>query len=639
MSTHINLKRITKRLPELDAITSPDAITPDGRWVEAEVPDTLDLADRAKLGINALIGSMKPDMHYAGTQCFRFGILGDYDDHPNWVMPAKFLRSLPLMRTMCGSTEYLDIECAAIRAILGQVAMDGLVYAPISADGPPKDTAYAFTSGLAVLAMLQSYVRKENPLWLDWARIIADGLKQSTINTQDHAYYPPEWSLDRNGKWYWTCRGPGNLATEPTEAAFDQEGHEGHVKNEQANVIRAMVRCYEVLGDAAALEHAGKLVRFCLQPKFWKDTHDPMEQAVQHFQKLVRVCVQVGVPWEREDVAAPGHEHGIWEGHVHGNMNTLQCLLAFAVVTGDSWLKQFCREGYEHLRRHGSIRLGFMPSWIRSPKFGRTVVYTEMNEGCGIADTLMLAGMLTDAGLGDYYDDIDSIVRNHFIELQFTDLELMKKVTHAPSEYDETFKRIIGGFADDYLTSAHQSMANACCTGNGTRALYFAWEPITRFRDGIATVNLFLNRASAWMDVDSYLPYEGKVVLRNKQAHTTMIRMPYWVDQARLKVFLNDRAIRSKAIGNFRHVDGLSPGDTIRVEFPVAETTEIYTICGTKYTAKFRGSTVVDISPRDRDTEAYKNHYPFFERDHMEAAVAPMRKVNRFVADRVVPAF
>ena len=27
--------------------------------------------------------------------------------------------------------------------------------------------------------------------------------------------------------------------------------------------------------------------------------------------------------------------------------------------------------------------------------------------------------------------------------------------------------------------------------------------------------NLLLNRASPWMDIDSYIPYEGKVVLKN----------------------------------------------------------------------------------------------------------------------------
>ena len=51
-----------------------------------------------------------------------------------------------------------------------------------------------------------------------------------------------------------------------------------------------------------------------------------------------------------------------------------------------------------------------------------------------------------------------------------------------------------------------------CCTANGAVGLYYAWHGITRFdqSSGTATVNLLLNRAAPWLDVDSWLPYEGR---------------------------------------------------------------------------------------------------------------------------------
>lgn len=48
---------------------------------------------------------------------------------------------------------------------------------------------------------------------------------------------------------------------------------------------------------------------------------------------------------------------------------------------------------------------------------------------------------------------------------------------------------------------------------------------------GVAQVNLLLNRAFPWMDIDSHLPYEGKVVLRNKAAQEAFVRIPLWADE------------------------------------------------------------------------------------------------------------
>ena len=45
-------------------------------------------------------------------------------------------------------------------------------------------------------------------------------------------------------------------------------------------------------------------------------------------------------------------------------------------------------------------------------------------------------------------------------------------------------------------------------------------------------MNLLLNRASPWLDVDSYLPYEGKMVIRNKTCERVSIRIPSWVDRS-----------------------------------------------------------------------------------------------------------
>ena len=196
-------------------------------------------------------------------------------------------------------------------------------------------------------------------------------------------------------------------------------------------------------------------------------------------------------------------------------MGFLEALLHFALNENNPAISQLVREGYEHARRHGVVRLGFMPGWIK-PMMGRDIEWSlEQNEGCGVADTLILAIRLTDAGLGDYWDDVDSMVRNHFAELQVTNLKQMQR-TCGSDAYDNVHRQFLGGFTQAELLKNPHSSVFGCCTANGNRALYTVWEGITRFSDGVATVNLLLNRAAPWMDIHSYLPYEGKVAIQNK---------------------------------------------------------------------------------------------------------------------------
>jgi hypothetical protein len=87
-------------------------------------------------------------------------------------------------------------------------------------------------------------------------------------------------------------------------------------------------------------------------------------------------------------------------------------------------------------------------------------------------------------------------------------------------------------------------------------------------------------------------------------------------------------------LGSLLVFDGLHPKDRIVLEFPVPESTDRYTINGKKYTVSFRGSTVVDISPRSDDA---KTDYQIYLRDKFRAAKAPMHRVQRFIAEKLVP--
>jgi len=590
----------------VDAVLNLDRIRPKGCWYDANVPDTLDLADRAKFSINVLTRDVDPKQYYGVYQSFVFYSNPPKASELTWNITPKNARTLPMLRAMSGSDDHLEVENGIMRALLSQIAQDGNMYYPFDGAGPPMGTSYPQTNALTIFAMLNWHARDENPAWLDWIHLLAKGLRRDAIQVGDRAYYPLQSGIDLSGKWHYMLdeRAAPIAYHPPDEPRLDQQGLEGSAKSDQARPLSALLRDYQLSGNKDSLETAQKLAREMLKPEWWADTSAE---------------------------AFPGNEHGIFTYHFHGNLEALNALLDLGIARDNGWLKQFAREGYDHARRNGIVRMGWFPATVAPQRYNRPAWYGEVTEACGVADMITLAVKLTDAGLGDYWDDVDSIVRNQLATQQICSLKLLRK---ASGGSDQQLEEFLGGFGNGGVTSIpRQCTIAGCCNVNGAQGLYYAWHGITRFDNGVAQVNLFLNRASAWMDVDSYIPYEGKVVLHNKQAQRALVRIPGWVEANKVKTSVNGNALPPPFAGRYLVFDGLNPKDEIRLEFPVEEETDKYTIAGKQYTVKFRGSTLLEVTPRDTDPK----EYPLYQRDELRGDRAPMHALRRFVADRTIP--
>ena len=590
-----------------------------GHRYEATVPDTLDLAERARLSVNVMLGNIEPAKEYSVYQAFRFSSNPPEPGGLTWNIQHKNIRVLPMLRTMCGSERGLDLEYETMKNVLSQLAPDGMLYFPIGGDNVPVETSTPLINALAGLAVEMWYHRDGNPAWLDFLGLISKGLRNSAIKREDRAYYPLESGWGRDGKWHWTLRGKAITAyAPPDEPVLDYQGIEGAVKFDNAVPLRALIKSYRYHKDSGSIGTARQLSRFILKPSMWLNTGG-------------------------NDLL--GYQHGKFYGHFHGNVTPLFSLLELAIAENDQQLKEFVREGYEHGRTTGVARMGFFPGWFLPNFCERSDSYSGWAEGCGISDMVVLAVKLTDAGLGDYWDDVDAYVRNQLIAQQFVDLDQMRRLSGNDPKNDELLKRFLGGFGSGEPTATAPTI-HGCCSANGAIGLYYAWHGITRFHNGIAKVNLFLNRASDWMDIDSYLPYEGKVVLRNKKARAAWVRIPSWVERKKLKSFVNGKPAEPALVGNSLFFENLGKTDTIRLQFPVPEETDEHIIHRTKYMATYRGSTIVDIkrwTPAPRFTVDKKppspdrRMYRMYQRDHMRADKAPMRKVERFVSEHILP--
>jgi hypothetical protein len=323
-------------------------------------------------------------------------------------------------------------------------------------------------------------------------------------------------------------------------------------------------------------------------------------------------------------------------------MATLMGLSWYAGVAHDPRAMEVARSGYEYLRNWGIARIGL---------FG---------ESCTVGDMTLLAIKLTDLGVGDYWEDVDSYVRNHLTEMQITDAKKMQAVVDQmpPAQgldpknttTDRVVERTVGTYLSD---SSHPSLITQrsfrwtiCCSGNCTPALYYAWEGITRYDEATksAVINLLLNRASAWLDIDSYLPYEGKVVIRNKTARNISVRIPRWADKTAVHALVDGKPAQFRWIGQYLSLDNLASSAQITITFPMIKTVEQYTITWTEkddwhegmnagsghetYTCTFKGNTLVDIAPRSSSLG-----YPLYRRDYeRDSDRAPTNKVTRFVS-------
>lgn len=611
----------------LSAVSSASERSASGREnqvaYQTTIPDTLDLVDMANLALNGLTRSLDPSYGYEAPTWIRFAAKPPYLLHAKYDFECqgKWWESFPLLRSISGSDLNRDIEEHFIRSMLNHVADDGLFYTGWPHMAPwhetnigtahnyqPCGVPYANILGNSrdMMAMMVYYQQTHDPEWLKRTQKTSDALSRLAVVEGDIAYYPDgscgtAFSFPKTG-WKTRQAPPG-----------EHFGGEGSTLIYQGTVIRGLTRWYVLSGDENAFHLAGKLVNFCQRPNMW-------------------IWWQGTPP---NDIVVT--EHAQWEGHFHGHTTYLRALLDYAIATDNLGLKTFVREGYEYARAKGVARVGC---------FG---------EGCSTADMIALAIRLSDAGAGDYWDDVSHYVRNHFVELQFSrpdDLEALSeaavhldpKVAEARNagdfpvpglkSTDNAIARGLGTFSGDGgIPTQAVSDTLICCTGNCTNAIYYAWEGILRTSGSLVQVNLLLNRASAALDIESSLPYRGKVVLRNKTARTIALRIPGCVDRKKLRVRVNEGDAAPSWAGNYLILSGLQRRDVVTAEFPLPEETVTFTLAGEKpkqYTCSFKGDTCIGISGPSEDPVGY----PLYKRARFKSQEVASKNVARFVSPK-----
>jgi len=616
-----------------------------GERYEAVVPDTLELADRADLAINALTGVINTKQDYECFWQITYAPPNVQHHACQWHdYNPRVAEALTTLRLITGNQYKVDVEEKMLESMLSRIGEDGLYYnAPYREDAPWRtggmgwrgkireddDITQVNGNGQLLIALIARYQRDKDPRLLETAKGLAKGLIDIAIYKEDYAYYPATRSIAFEFSRFKKAGWP-----DTEEAGNDYSSAEGAVVCYVAIPVRALCRWYELTGDEQALETAKKLVKYTLKPRFWDG--------------FVGAWNAEAAGYRAGHGGAERKPAAFFQGHQAGLAISLGALSDYANVANDAYVKEFVRQGYEHFRNYGLARIGLWGENIANERF----MVTAIN--------------LSDGGVGDYWEDVDQYVRNTIVEDQFVDADLIRKMCEDLGQPTETHD---GQYTIDRFLGNIRHAANM--DGQGTvdptqawtevfrseasgyfEPFYYVWESITRYTDGVGQINLLLNRASPWLDIDSYLPYEGKVVVRNKACHALSIRIPRWVDKTKVKCWGNESAASFFWTGNYLILTNLEGREVVTIEFPMVETTETYYLMtrevGPKwweekeklpqYVLHLKGNTCIQIDFPNGEKFGMRSPklYPVYQREHYREDKAPMKKVLRYVAPRLV---
>jgi len=439
--------------------------------------------------------------------------------------------------------------------------------------------------------MMLYYRRDANPIWKDEAQRLVDALADLAIDKGSYAYYSPSAWLANKSDTY------DNRADR-----FDA----AHV----TFLIPGLVHVYKDTGYQPAATLADKLIRYTLDE----------------------------LDYFNADGSFAPESAGGGSAHFHMHSVALLAMVEYATAVGDTDILALSQLAYEYGKSIANTTLGYFPDSTTNS----TVCANAM------ADMIAIGLKLTEAGYGDHYDDIDRWVRNGLAERQLTQqrADLIEAqagrfpdVTPDPRSEtaDSVIDRNIGAFPGwDVGTLPGKAGVNEWgnaitqdATGNGARAIYYVWDHALRKTGADLRVNLLFNRASQWADIHSYIPYEGRVDVKIKQACDLSVRIPQWVTPAQVSCEINDTGHTLGWDGRYAVVGAVSIDDVVKMTFPISERVEVATIGGQQYTLTIKGSDVVNIDPPGQ-------YCPLYQREHYRTGPTLFKDVTRFVTDESI---
>jgi len=625
----VPIKYINPNVPDLAAPEFP------GERYEALVPATLDPAERARLAVNCLSRCLNPNLEYTPYNMIElmadpptmWHTMGDGHTY------GKYFEFLTLARHISGSLDNIEADKFLMKMHLMLQGEDGLLYVPTAgrpwflentwylAPDPKEygEVPYYCTLGYGTCWHLSAFglhaQKDPDGPWVEAARKLYEGIARTHVIEGDIAYMFDHWMT------------PGREIIKPESPQKAIAGGDN-----SWNACDVM-RYYRRTGDKSALELSERIMRFIMRDLGYFAEDGQFKEGI----KESKWC------------------------HFHTHGKCMMACLYLAEETGDEYFLKQAQQAYEYGKKAGNSVVGFFPEAVHTdgPEFksNEHSYGYHTSETCEVADMIQVAIMLSNLGY-DYWDDADRWFRNQLAENQFTNTcwltdghidYSLAEITKAHSDRfyragryttDNVAERAIGGFASHPSANdliGHPefivSLAN-CCNASGLRGIYCIWRDMLSYDEGKLLINLLFNRASKWADINSYLPYEGRVDIHAKQKIDLEVRLPGWTDKSKANCTVDGKDREITFDGRYAKVGSVEESQTAIITFPITERTEKIHVQGpplpgqeNEYTVIFRGNTIVSIDPPGE-------YIPLYQRGHYRTGQTLWRKVDRFVPDQ-----
>lgn len=596
-----------------------------GQRYERLAPATLDLAERARLALNGMTEPTDEETDYRiyWKVSFRFNPPVMYHDLADTGIVAEMMSAVPRMRVMSGSEQNQHVEQRWKEVLLHMISPDNMVATPMegrpyfrpSADKMLHAGFHGHTDGDYIIEMdvhgqmigsIATYMELDDrEFWEPMGRKLTDSLIRLAVRRDGEAYFPLSH--------YRLCE-----YAEPS-----QSGPTGVLSTYGMWGAKRLVEFYKSSGYRPALDFAGELCRY-----------------IPHTSKYFGPNCEFHR--DNEDPASPRH-HTV---HFHAHSLTALSCLEYALEANNQELLDFALRAFEKAKTYGNCDTGFFPE--------SASYYTPQTcEICEVADMVRLAVRCAAAGLGDsYWDDADRWVRNQLVEGQLLRSDWIHRLHFGdpPSQCgpemttERVGERNIGGFAgwqapNDWIEFVRREgtlHSNArgyvqgimhCCTANGGRALYDVWRNIVHREGDRLTVNLLLNYADEFVDIDSHVPYIGQVDIHLKKPLRLTVRMPAWVKLSDVRCTVEgvDRAL--KFDGRYVKAGEIGAGQMATFTMPLNEKVHRTTIRNEWYFLVRKGHDVVFIDPPGKLC-------PLYQRDHYRGGATLWSHTRRFIAEK-----
>lgn len=308
--------------------------------------------------------------------------------------------------------------------------------------------------------------------------------------------------------------------------------------------------------------------------------------------------------WYMRHGDVPAHGRYAANTHSGGILPTAVGIARLGVHTGDAEMIAWAQRVYAWTSAN-TPDFGFLRDGLGLEGF-----FAGTCETCGLADLVHLALVLTQAGVADYWDDLERFGRNQLLENQYRDAATLRQLY--PGIDESVLAMMHGGFECAAFPNRllAYSGIEACCIGGGLRALYHIWRGAISETSDTTHIHLGFSRATAHVEVIGHEPWRGCINVRLYTSRRLAIRVPGHAALEAVTVTIDGQRVEPTWSGHYAQLERLATGQVVTLTYPLQERQASYAIAGKQYTGWWRGATLLEMQPPGEG-------YPIYQRRHL----------------------